>query len=115
MCVRLAKMQKEAGSRVRSMRLTVEQRLVALERDNVVLHDTIKLLHKLLKQQRELISEYITRKMTSVDESEGQGGNSRPEDALFTFVCKQKFDRIAKDVENIRKLVEDSRLTLKAG
>ena len=46
------------------MRLTLEQRLEALERDNVVLHDTIKLLHRLLKEQRELISEYITIKVT---------------------------------------------------
>jgi uncharacterized coiled-coil protein SlyX len=98
------------------MRLTLEQRLVALERDNVVLHDTIKLLHKLLKEQRELISDYITLKVTSADPSnEQKGATARPEDALYTFVCKQRFDRIEKDMGKLRNFMKNSEFSLKAG
>ena len=98
------------------MRLTLEQRLEALERDNVVLHDTIKLLHRLLKEQRELISDYITLKVTCVAASGEQNrANTRPEDALYTFICKQRFDRIEKDMEKLHKLAESSKFDLKVG
>jgi hypothetical protein len=98
------------------MRLTLEQRLGALERDNVVLRDTIKLLHRLLKEQRELISDYVTLKMTCAAAGDGQNrANTRPEDALYTFICKRRFDRIEKDMDKLRKLIESSKLGLKAG
>lgn len=98
------------------MRLTLEQRLEALERDNVVLHDTIKLLHRLLKEQRELISDYITLKVTcAATGDEQKRANTRPEDALYTFICKRRFDRIEKDMEKLRKLMESSKFGLKAG
>ncbi len=98
------------------MRLTLEQRLEALERDNVVLHDTIKLLHRLLREQRELISEYITLKVTcATTSSEQNRANTRPEDALYTFICKRRFDRIEKDMDKLRKLIESSKFGLKAG
>jgi hypothetical protein len=87
------------------MRLTIEQRLKALERDNVVLHDTIKLLHKLLKEQRQLINEYITRRVSSATEIAIENGNQRPEDAVYTFVCTRRFEAIEKHVERINKLV----------
>lgn len=98
------------------MRLTLEQRLEALERDNVVLHDTMKLLHRLLKEQRELISDYIIQKLTCAAKGDGQKrANTRPEDALYTFICKRRFDRIEKDMEKLHKLIESSKLGLKAG
>jgi len=98
------------------MRLTLEQRLEALERDNVVLHDTVKLLHRLLKEQRELISDYIIQKLTCAAASHGQKrANTQPEDGLYTFICKRRFDRIEKDMESLHKLIESSKLGLKAG
>jgi len=98
------------------MRLTLGQRLEALERDNVVLHDTIKLLHRLLKEQRGLISDYITLKVTSADTSdERKGVNKRPEDAVYIFTCRRRFDKIEKDMEKLRKLIENSKFGLKAG
>jgi hypothetical protein len=97
------------------MRLTTEQRLVALERGNVVLHDTIKLLHKLLKEQQQLINEYITQKMMSSSESCGQKGNICPGDALYTFKCKRRFERIEKRIEKMYKLMEAPKRGLKAG
>lgn len=95
------------------MRLTSEQRIAALERDNVVLNDTIKLLHKLLKEQKQLINDYITQKVSSTENQ--QNGNSRPEDALYTFVCKQRFDRLEKQIEKLQKPTSERRFGLKAG
>jgi len=93
----------------------MEQRITALERDNVVLYDTIKLLHKLLKEQRQLINEYITQKMMSSKESGGQKGNACPVDALYTFKCKRRFEGIEKHIEKMRKLMEEPKRGLKAG
>lgn len=96
------------------MRLTTEQRLVALERDNVVLHDTIKILHKLLKQQRQMINEYITQQMMSSGESIGQKENICPADALYTFKCKRRFEGIEKHIEKMHKSMVEPKRGLKA-
>ena len=90
------------------MRLTTEQRITALERDNIVLHDTIKLLHKLLKEQRQLINDYITRSVLSAREDMTQGAHQRPEDAVYTFVCTRRFEAIERHMKRIHKLVEDN-------
>lgn len=112
----MVKLLRKTGDRISKMRFTVEQRLAALERDNVVLHDTIKLLHKLLKEQRELINNYITLKVISADTSNKQkGATTRPEDALYTFICKLRFDRIEKDMKLLRSFIKDSKFDLKAG
>lgn len=84
------------------MRLTTEQRLAALERDNVVLHDTIKMLHKLLKEQKQLIHEYITQRVMSGNHQENQNGSIRPEDALYTFVCKRRFELLEQRIEKVQ-------------
>jgi len=97
------------------MRLTTEQRLAALERGNVVLQDTIKLLHKLLKEQQQLINEYITQKMMSSNENSGQKGNVCPGTAQYTFKCKRRFERIEKRIDKICKLIEKPKHGLKAG
>ena len=98
------------------MRLTVEQRLQALERDVVVLQDTIKLLHKLLKDQGVLIHDYITQKVAQADTGgENNSGNGRPEDALYTFVCKQRFDKVDRDIKRLRELIDGHKSGLRAG
>lgn len=97
------------------MRFTIEQRIAALERDNVVLHDTIDMLHRLLKEHRQLINDYITQRMSAASQSEGESADVRPEDALYAFVCRQRFDRIAKEVESLRKILENRRFGSKAG
>jgi hypothetical protein len=97
-------------------RLTIEQRLEALERDTVVLHDTIKLLHKMLKDQGKLIKDYIARKVVSANPTdEDNPGNSRPEDALYTFVCGRRFEKLEREIEKIRKLLDGSRFRSIAG
>ncbi len=98
------------------MRLTTEQRLEYLEREVVVLHDTVKLLHRLLKQQRELIHDYITHTVAStVGGDEQSNGNVRPERALYTFVCKRRLDIIERQIEKLHKIVEAPGFGLKAG
>jgi hypothetical protein len=79
-----------------------------------VLHDTIKLLHKLLKEQRQMINEYITQQMMSSDENGGQKGNVCPADALYTFKCKRRFEGIEKHIEKIHKSMKEPKRGLKA-
>jgi uncharacterized coiled-coil protein SlyX len=83
------------------MRLTTEQRLMVLERDNVVQQDTVKMLHNLLKEQRLLINEYITQTVMSASQSDGQKSDIRPEDALYIFICKRRFDTLEKRMDKI--------------
>lgn len=97
------------------MRFTIEQRIAALERDNVVLHDTIEMLHRLLKEHRQLINDYITQSMSSANRSRSEAGDVRPEDAIYTFVCRQRFDRLAKQVDSLRKILENRTFGTKAG
>ena len=97
------------------MRLTMEQRIAALEWDNVVLHDTVNLLHRLLKENRWLISDYITRQVASANQGSAETADVRPEDAIYTFVCRKRFDRISKEVESLRKLIANRRFGSKAG
>jgi hypothetical protein len=111
------KLDKNKGflDKIDKMRFTTEQRLNTLERELVILPDTVKLLHKLLKEQRQLINEYITKNITSANENQKQKGNVRAEDALFTFVCKKKFGILERRIERLQKFVEDNRFGLKAG
>jgi len=111
----LVKISSITGSQTGKMRLTAEQRLAALERDVIVLHDTVKMLHGLLKEHRQLISDYITQQIMSANTSEENRVNVRPEDALYTFICRQRFDKMEKSIENIRRLMEDTSLGLRAG
>jgi hypothetical protein len=98
------------------MRLTIEQRLQALERETVVLHDTIKLLHKLLKDQGELINDYIVQKMAGANDSgQTNGAGTRPAQELYAFVCRRRFDKVEKDVKKTLQLIESLRFKLKAG
>lgn len=90
------------------MRLTSEQRITALEREQIILQDTIKLLHKMLKEQRQLINDYITHKVAATEEDQKTDDNGRTENALFTFVCKQRFDYLEKRMERMRKSFTES-------
>jgi hypothetical protein len=97
------------------MRLTIEQRVAALERESVVLSDTVKLLHRMLKEQRRLINDYITRKVSSAVQNQRQEGNLRPEDEVYAFICRTRFERLEKQVEKMRKLLEKQAFGLRAG
>ncbi|MFC1781847.1 hypothetical protein ACFLZ8_06265 [Planctomycetota bacterium] len=98
-----------------TMRLTLEQRIAALERDNVVLQDRLTVLHKMLKEQRHLIKEYITLKVNTANNRELNTSETRPEDAVFTFICRQRFERLEKRIERLNKSIATSMPELKAG
>lgn len=98
------------------MKFTMQQRILALEREVSVLHDTMKLLHGMLKEQRELINDFIVQKVVQSSRGQGlYGGGGRPEKKMFTFVCRQKFEKIEQDVMKNRKLIENLRFGLRAG
>lgn len=113
---KLAKVSVKTQNKASNMRLTVEQRLQALERDTVVLHDTIKLLHKLLKEQSTLINDYILQRVANTNSNdEAKAEITRPEDAIYTFICKQRFNKIERDIKRVLKSIENLRFGLKAG
>lgn len=86
---------------------TAEQRLASLETDVAGLNETITRLYRMLKEQGELISEYITKQLVAGGPTGEQAGLS-PEDALFTFVCRRKFDQVEKELGRLRQLLAGS-------
>jgi len=96
------------------MRLTTEQRLRALEREVTILQDTIKLLHRLLKEQSNLINDYILQRVSKAEAVPSKEGGGH-EDALYTFICNKKFNNLEKQIKYLYKAVEDLKFHLKAG
>lgn len=84
------------------LRLTTEQRIAPLERANVVLSDRTKILHNMLKQQRQLINDYITQTIALAGEERQAADSGRPEDALYTSVCRQRFEQMERDLNALR-------------
>ena len=98
------------------MKLTSQQRILTLERECTVLHDMIKLLHRMLKEQKEVINDFIVQKVAGPEDANREGdGNGRAEKEVFTFVCRRRFDKLEQDVTRMRKHVENLRFGLKAG
>lgn len=94
-------------ARDESAQPTAEQRLAALETNVAGLRETTDRLYKMLKEQGELISEYITKQLVAGD-SRGHRVGVSAEDALFTFVCRRKFDQIEKELGRLRRLLAGS-------
>jgi len=105
----LLKQVKEAGQG--TMRLTIQQRLQAMERETIVLHDMIKILHKLVKEQGALINEFIVQNVAD----EPGNGRGESESELYKFVCQRRFERIEQDVKRVLKSAEENGFGLKAG
>jgi hypothetical protein len=84
------------------LRLTTDQRIAALERANVVLSDRTRILHDMLKQQRQLINDYITQTIALAGDESQAARAGRPEDAVYTFVCRQRFERMERDLNELR-------------
>ncbi|UCE48868.1 MAG: hypothetical protein JSW47_01750 [Phycisphaerales bacterium] len=98
-----------------NMRFTVEQRLAHLERENVILHDSTQMLHRMLKEQQELIKDYIAQILVSGDESEEQNERvrtERAEKAQYTFTCMQRFERLEKSIEKLNMQTGEPALAL---
>ena len=83
--------------------LSVEERLENVERRISALSENVEKLQQMLKEQRQLIREYITSQIVSSNNLENE--NLRPEDAIYTFVCKQQFAKYEKEIEKLKKAV----------
>ncbi len=88
------------------MRLTNEERIAALERENVVLHDTLKMLHRMLKEQQELAKSY-TQKIMAVSDDKAE--IQHPEEVRYTYCCRPRFEKLEKEMQQVQKLVETRR------
>lgn len=97
------------------MRLTNSQRLQNIEREVTVLKDTIKLLHNMLKKQRNLIKEYIAGEIAAENSSQSNEGNGRPEQKIYTFVCQKRFEKLENDINKVMKKAEQNQITHRAG
>ena len=98
-----------------NMRFTVEQRLAQLERENIILHDTTKMLHRMLKEQQQLIRDYIAQAIVSAERSEVQNEQVRTEKAekaQYTFTCMKRFDRLEKAIEKLYEKTGEPALAL---
>ncbi len=84
------------------MRLTSEERIAALERENVVLHDTLKMLHRMLKEERELVKGYTQQVMAVSDD---KAEIRHPEDIRYTYYCRPRFEKLEKQMEQMQKQV----------
>ena len=98
---------------MKDVRLTTGQRLAALERENSVVREKLKILHEMFKEQRLLINEFITRRITLAG-AEERTPSGRPEEAVYTFVCQQRFDRIEAAVDDMRASTRRSGISRKA-
>ena len=83
---------------------SVEQRLEDVEHKISALQGYAEYLQQMLNEQRELIREYITGQMASSNNLDNE--NVRPEDAIFTFVCRQQFAELEKEIKKIKKSVD---------
>jgi len=79
-----------------TLRLTTHQRLATLERENMVLRGKINLLHEMLKQQKQLIREYLTAQLVAAEEPGVDDGSS---ETLGSAICQQRFERMEQRLE----------------
>jgi hypothetical protein len=96
---------QNSDAKDKQVRPSAEQRLAALEGTVASLTETMEGLHKMLREQGDLINEYITKQLVASGSKADQGGGLSPEDALFTFVCRRKFDQVEKELGRLRQLL----------
>jgi hypothetical protein len=84
---------------------TAEQRLAALEGIVAGLSKTVDKLHKALQEHSELINEHVTKQLAAGNASANRVGGLSPEDVLYTFVCRRKFDHVEKELTRLRQLL----------
>ena len=77
-----------------SLRLTTEQRLAALERENVVLRDKMKMLHGMLKQQRQVVAEFITQQIVLTSDNTSTESHAEPAETVGHFLCQRRFEQL---------------------
>ena len=96
-------------------RATTEQRLDAIEQNVAHLNDAVDRLYHKVREQRQLISEYVTKQLVAAGDGDGRNGGVSAEDALFTFVCRRKFDEVEKELARLRQRLAGSDSIRRAG
>jgi hypothetical protein len=84
---------------------TPEQRLAALEGIVAGLSEAVDKLHQALKEQSELVNEYVGKQLAAGNAPASRVGGLSPEDVLYTFVCRRKFDHVEKELARLRQLL----------
>jgi len=84
---------------------TTEQRLAALEANIAGLGETVDRLHKMVREQGDLIREYITTQSVAGGSKSSPSSSISPEDAIFTFVCRRRFDHVEKELSKLKQLL----------
>jgi hypothetical protein len=95
-------------------RLTTQQRLAALERENVVLRDKLKTLHSMLKEQRQLIAEYITQQVLRADGDRATASQAESAETVGHFVCQRRFEQLEERLDQFGVFQADSSARRKA-
>jgi len=91
------------------MRLTVEQRLRELEREVIVLQETVQLLYRLLKEHKLLIENYVLEKLTAPCSDQSKTNQVQgPEIAACTFICQRRLNRLETDIIKLRRFIEQT-------
>jgi hypothetical protein len=84
---------------------TPEQRLTALEGRVAGLSEAMDGLRRMLEQQGELLNEYVAKQPAASGATGNRVGDLSPEDVLFTFVCRRKFDHVEKELGRLKQLL----------
>jgi hypothetical protein len=85
--------------------LPVEQRLAVLERQVSHLGERLDGLARGLKEQRELITEYITKQMVAAGKGAALTGQVPAEAGQFIFICNRRFKKIETELARVTRLV----------
>ena len=85
--------------------LSVEQRLAALERQVSRLGERLDGLAKGLKEQSEVITEYITKQMIVAGPGDAGAGQVPPDVGQYIFICNRRFKKIETEVARLTRLV----------
>jgi hypothetical protein len=92
------------------VRLTREQRIAALERENVVLRGKMDVLHAMLKRQQELIQEHITQPVPAPGPEE----SVVTEEGLGSLICQQRFEHLERRLDRLAMGAEERPLRRQA-
>jgi len=96
------------------LRLTMEQRLAALERENVVLRDKMKMLHGMLKQQRQLIAEFITQQIVLAPSHERAEPHVETMETAGHFLCQRRFEQLEERLDACGAYLGEGRVRRRA-
>ncbi len=83
------------------MRLTREQRIASLERENVVLRDKMELLHAMVKQQRQIINEYILQQITRAEDDQQDTVGNASSTTPRAFICRRRFEQMEQRLDTL--------------